>query len=265
MNNHSEDFREAGSRHSFDHSVVLQVLRGITSVADSSHDLAERRSAVLALFAEVLGSTCGIWAWGYGWPSPGLLIPIAVLDFGMTVEDRASIMQWGIDKDIESEFQVPIMQRVLRTNESTDVRRDIISDDVWSNSHMRRALLKSGWASWAHSVRYSERSTWSNIIFFRKLGQEEFGAREAAILSLMLQLPWMQSTAEESMPPTFFEGLTFRQRTVLLMLLDGKPRKTIAQHLGIAEDTVGDHIKAIYAHFQVNSAGELAAHFLRKR
>ena len=62
-----------------------------------------------------------------------------------------------------------------------------------------------------------------------------------------------------------FAGLTPRQRLVMLMLLDGLARKTIALRLGISEDTVGDHIKSIYTHFKVNSAGELAAFFLRSR
>ena len=30
----------------------------------------------------------------------------------------------------------------------------------------------------------------------------------------------------------------------MLLLLDGLPRKTIANQIGIAEDTVGDHIKS---------------------
>ena len=49
----------------------------------------------------------------------------------------------------------------------------------------------------------------------------------------------------------------------MMLLLDGLARKTIAKQLGISEGTVGDHVKSIYAHFSVNSLGELAALFLR--
>jgi DNA-binding CsgD family transcriptional regulator len=51
----------------------------------------------------------------------------------------------------------------------------------------------------------------------------------------------------------------------MLMLLDGLARKTIAVRLSITEDTVGDHLKSIYAHFGVGSASQLAALFLRDR
>ena len=47
------------------------------------------------------------------------------------------------------------------------------------------------------------------------------------------------------------------------MQLDGLSRKQIAANLAITEQTVGDHLKALYKHFGVHSAGELAAHFLR--
>ena len=51
----------------------------------------------------------------------------------------------------------------------------------------------------------------------------------------------------------------------MLLLLDGFSRKMIAAQMSLGEDTVGDHIKNIYRHFQVNSATELAAIFLRSK
>ena len=63
----------------------------------------------------------------------------------------------------------------------------------------------------------------------------------------------------------FLRDLTPRQRAVAIKLLEGYPRKMIAQQLNITLDTVGDHLKAIYVHFGVNSSGELAALFLRSR
>ncbi len=42
-------------------------------------------------------------------------------------------------------------------------------------------------------------------------------------------------------------------------------RKQIASELNITEDTVGDHIKSIYAQFCVGGASQLAALFLRNQ
>jgi DNA-binding NarL/FixJ family response regulator len=47
------------------------------------------------------------------------------------------------------------------------------------------------------------------------------------------------------------------------MLLSGMSRKAIAKQLGISEDTVGNHIKALFDHYGVESAIELAAIFLQ--
>ncbi len=67
------------------------------------------------------------------------------------------------------------------------------------------------------------------------------------------------------MPPEKFAGLTPRQRTITLMLLDGLTRKKAAASLGIGEETVNHHVKFIFRHFRVQSATELAALFLRGR
>jgi DNA-binding NarL/FixJ family response regulator len=64
-------------------------------------------------------------------------------------------------------------------------------------------------------------------------------------------------------PPQVFDGLTPRQRVILMMLLDGMSRKQIAIHVGTTLHTVNDHCKALYQHFGVNSATELASKFLK--
>jgi len=81
----------------------------------------------------------------------------------------------------------------------------------------------------------------------------------------MGSISWMQPRVSESVPAETFVGLTPRQRTVMLQLLDGQSRKQIAQSLGITVHTANDHIKAIYEHFQVRSATELAAKFLQSQ
>ena len=80
----------------------------------------------------------------------------------------------------------------------------------------------------------------------------------------MSSVSWMHSSIEESLAAGDLRGPTPQQPIVMLMLLDGAARKTMAQ-LHITEDTVGDHIKSIYVHFNVGSASQLAALFLRAR
>jgi DNA-binding CsgD family transcriptional regulator len=100
----------------------------------------------------------------------------------------------------------------------------------------------------------------------REIGKPDFSDHESIALDLALEsVAWMHSGIEESLPRETFVGLTPRQRIVMLMLLDGTTRKSIARQLRITQDTVGDHIKSIYNHFGIGSVSELAALFLRAR
>jgi DNA-binding CsgD family transcriptional regulator len=60
-------------------------------------------------------------------------------------------------------------------------------------------------------------------------------------------------------------GLTVRQRSVLALLAVGKPNKTIAAELGIAESTVELHVSALFARAECRSRAELVARFWTTR
>jgi DNA-binding CsgD family transcriptional regulator len=176
-------------------------------------------------------------------------------------------MEWGFDAEQDRSFRPRILAQMGSRRAATSLWRDLYTPAEWDAVPlMRRQLIKGGWSSWLNSVRYSDRDTWSSFFLLRRQGKPEFDSSDAMVVHWLLGgVPWLQSTAEETLPPEAFVGLTPRQRTVMLMLLDGQARKTIARRLDITELTVGDHIKSIYAHFGVNSSGELAAHFLRGR
>lgn len=53
--------------------------------------------------------------------------------------------------------------------------------------------------------------------------------------------------------------LTKREAEVAQLVLQGKPNKVVARHLRISENTVEDHIKAIFVKVGVGSRGELTA------
>jgi DNA-binding CsgD family transcriptional regulator len=246
---------------------VRRLLAAVTGIADTHNGLAERRRAVLVALADEIQADCGVWSWGRGWPDSTNVVPVAVIDFGVNDRQRGVLMQWGLNAETDRTFRQPILKQMGSGRAATTRWQDIYTPDEWdAMPFMRSQLLLGGWSSWLHSVRYSDRDTWSNFFLLRGPGQTEFGASEAAIVDLVLAaIPWMHSTAEELLPPDALVGLTPRQKTVMLMLLEGLTRKAISRRLGITEDTVGDHVKSIYIHFQVGSVGQLAAQFLRGR
>ncbi len=100
----------------------------------------------------------------------------------------------------------------------------------------------------------------------RRTGEPPFLPADQQLIDLaMSSIPWLEATLDNSLPVESSVALTSRQRIVLMMQLDGLSRKEIADRLQITLDTVGDHTKKIYEHFNVTSTGELAAFFLRNR
>lgn len=246
---------------------IARLVTAVAEIADTHSGLADRREAVLLALAELVQADCGVWAWGRGWPDSSMVVPVAVIYFGITDAQRSVLMQWGGAAETDRTFRPRVRAQMGTARSVTTLWQDIFTAEEWdAMPDMRRQLLEGNWSSWLHSVRYSDRDTWSNFFLLRNRGKDEFSPADAELVDLVLAaIPWLHSTAEEVLPPTAFEGLTPRQRTVMLMLLDGMARKVIASRMGISEDTVGDHIKSIYAHFGVGSVGELAAQFLRGR
>ena len=247
--------------------VVEQLLTIAVDAYEKCADLGERRRAVLKATMELVQADSGIWSWGRGWPQLSGITPVALIDAGFDPPQRAKMIEWALSPAAKQEFVEPIRTGMGNETRSAVIRRDMITDESWdTHPDIRRKLAQGGWGGFVHALRYSDRDTWSNFFLLRNEGRAEFGRREAAIADVMLNgIRWMQSTAEEYLEPETFAALTPRQRAVMLHLLDGLARKTIALRLGISEETVGDHLKAIYRHFDVGSASELAAKFLRSR
>lgn len=246
---------------------VSRLLAAVCEAADTHADLGLRRLALIQSLRDLLDADYAGWAWGRGWPDSGSVSPVAYISVGVDDVQRAMLMQWGFDLDADREFRGRIRRQMGQDLHATTIWQDIFSPDEWAaRPHMGRLMDCGGWSSWLHTVRYSDRDTWSNLLLFRNAGKPDFGAHEKSIVELVLQsIPWLRSTALEYVPPESLAPLTSRQRTVMLMILDGLPRKTIALRLGISEETVGDHIKALYAQLGVNSSSELARLFLRGR
>jgi DNA-binding CsgD family transcriptional regulator len=247
--------------------VVSLLLASVARIADDHAEIVGRRKTMLLALAEPVGADGGFWSWGRGRADSGPVVPLARIDFGLDDHQRAAIMDWALDAEADRDFRGRIHRQMGNATRVTTVRHDIFSAEEWAaEPFIRRMLRRGGWSSWLHSVRYSDRDTWSSLFLLRKNDRIEFGHHEAAIAHLVLDaIPWLHSTAEQTLPPKALIGLTPRQRTIMLMVLDGMPRKAIASRLDIAKDTVGDHLKAIYDRLGVGSSSQLAALFLRNR
>ena len=248
-------------------TTAQRLLESVIAIGNLHAELADRRRVFLTVLLEEIGADTGFWTWGHGTPTDRSVTPVAMIDLGCTDAQRAVVMQWGFDKDSFRGFYERIFQEMEGVTQSRSLLvTDFNDEERIGIPAMREHMARGGWGSWLHNVRYCPQNTWSSLFVLRNTDREEFQPREAAVLEMAVtSVSWLHVIAEESLPPETLRGLTQRQRTVMLMLLDGMSRKSIAHHLGITEDTVGDHIKAIFRHFEVSSATALAALFLRGR
>lgn len=173
--------------------------------------------------------------------------------------------QYALSPETDRLFNYPIRKRLEKKNHVTVSRSVVWDDSQWlADPVVTQVFHPLGWDNWIISVHYFKADTWTNLTFFRELGKPDFDEDERQFVELLLaSVAWMQPQVSESISPQAFVGLTHRQRTVMLYLLDGMPRKEIAAHMEVSLHTVNDHCKELYRRFEVNSATELAARFLR--
>jgi len=241
------------------------LLEMVTSPELTAASLADRRKLFLSGMATLLQADIGVWSWGRGFSVDGGIQPVAMIDHGMTMPQKTHLAEAGLDRKNDLEFRALIIRRMDETRRATVIREDIYSDAEWDRKpSFRRICDGLGMTSWITSVLYPRPDTWCNITYWRKANRGELGERERQLLDLVMSsVSWLLPTVRETVPAETFTGLTPRQRTVLLLLLDGLSRKSIAAELKLTEHTVGDHVKSIYQHFQVHSVNELAAQMLK--
>jgi len=105
----------------------------------------------------------------------------------------------------------------------------------------------------------------STALLFRKPGRPEFDERDARLVHLVIsECGVLHRDGLDIAQVDDVGELTPRQRSVLVMLMDGLSQKQVAQRLGIGHHTVGDHMKAIYRHFDVESRAELMRRFIQR-
>jgi len=230
-----------------------------------SASVAERRQLLVQELARLLRADMGIWAWGRGFSADGGIQPVAHIDVGMTIQHQTCLAEMGLNPKNDMEFRAVIIQRMGESRQITVARKDVYSDAEWDRRPYFRLICEGlEMTSWVMSLCYPGPDTWTTMTYWRKDHLSDLGERERRLLNLAFNtISWIQPTAVESIPGEVFAGLTHRQRTVLLLLLGGHSRKSIAAQLGVTEHTVGDHIKLIYQHFHVHSVNELAAKMLR--
>ena len=249
-------------------NAIARLTAGTISVAEMRLDLADARAETMALLIELTHATAGMWSWGVTDNENKTIAVIASIDVGFSAEQKTGMIKMGLDPTLYDELRVPSMELMQREQRSlrSILRTELFDYDAWRASQMRRNHVVVELDEWLHSVNLRNPEAWASIHLVRNTGLPPFQQLDQQLIDLaMSSIPWLVATSDRTLPVEQCTGLTSRQRLVLMMQLDGLPRKEIAARLQITTNTVGDHIKKIHEHFNIRSSGELAAKFLKNR
>lgn len=249
-----------------DADTAKRLFASTIQIGDRCSDLAARRLAVLQSLIELTFTAAGVWSWGYGDGSENTVMPVAVIPVGFTEPQMFDFVKFAMSSGVYTEIVEPIKLMKGTKSQIAVARSDLYDLQTWKGTFSCKALNEIGFEEWIQCVRYSSDQNWSQLFLLRANGQSSFSSSDRALVDLaMSSVGWLHASAAETLSAEERLGLTSRQRAVMLMMLDGHSRKQIASQFGIGEQTVGDHIKQIYRHFDINSLGELAAIFLRAK
>ena len=145
-------------------SIAQRLLESVVAMGNRHMGLAERRQEFLVELGNRITADAGWWAWGRGRPDSSTVAPVAMIDFGFTLDQRTVISEWALDREALQTFYQRILRAMGGANQITTLRRDIFDDEEWQAAPaMRGMLARAGWDAWIHSVRYSAQDTWSNF------------------------------------------------------------------------------------------------------
>jgi len=250
---------EGGIRES-DCRRTIRLLADAASL-EGSH--AERKRFLMRGLAELIGADAWVWTLGCEVEAGGRQTCVGFLHEGFEPEEFAGLLKALEDAEM-GKIAAPFYERVAMSGAHTTMHRQEIDPegkayqgrvgDLWRAANIDGVIM-SAYPLDARSL--------SGVAAYRRVGHPPFTERERDLLHIILsEVPWLHANGWPEDRGVEVPKLSPRERMVLNLLLDGKPRREIAESLEISEHTLGDYIKAVYRFFKVNSQGELIRRFM---
>ena len=237
-------------------------LLGDTASIEGNH--AEKKRFLMDGLCKLLEVDTWVWALGKRIEKAAPQCFLSILHEGFSPERFAAINLALENKEmgqvtedfyakIEATSRPLTLTRAEADPEQIGSQEDI--KELWDNADVG-SLIISGYPVEPGSVSF--------VGFYRRLADSEFTQREKQIAHIVLsEVPWLHLSGWPNDYGQTVPSLSPRQRSVLNLLLDGHPRKEIADLLSIAENTVSGYTREVYRHFGVSSHPQLMRKFLK--
>ena len=246
---------------------VRAIVRLLGDVAQQTGGVAARKRALMDGLGRLVGADHWIWTISRGMRS-GMPMTVGLIHSGFDDEQLAALMAGSQDLEAPPPENEMALTEFLRGEHFTRTRQQWISDERWYGStHVQKYRQPARMDHFIFSIMPLNESGDDDLIsgigLHREFGREPFTDRDRRIAHIVTsEVPWLHYAELPGEASRQVPALTPRQRTVFGLLIEGKPRRTIATSLGISPHTVNDHVKAIYRHFDVNSRSQLMHRFM---
>lgn len=238
---------------------VRSIVRLLGEVIAASGGINEKRRMLMDGLCSLIGATA--WAWCMAEFDPDK--PPSFIGFLHSGFDDERFSHYMEAMNHPGHGEITHRSSIELKEKGTHLTRtlrQIDPDRVLENSAIGAYWEKADIGSLVLSQRPMEGGGTSGVAVYRRVGEPQFDQREARLAHIILsEVPWLHFTAFPDESSGEITRLSPRERTVLNLLCEGWPRKKIADHLGLAENTVHGYVKGIFLHFGVHSQSELVA------
>jgi len=244
---------------------IEQIVHLVSEAGDPTTDLPlpDRKRMLVEGVARLIDADVFIWSTAVADPNrPSDAMPTCIIDGGWRDgREQALVYEALTNKEFTSHTLHRVSQGVSSVRHITMRRTEFVPEDVWRIHG--GPWLKAGLEHSVLTIYPFSPTTFSGVGFHRRVGRPNFTDRDKALVHVVFsQVRWLHLHGTNEPAGSKALHLTPRERQVLLRLIQGESKKQIAYGLGLSEHTVGDHVKQLYKHFNVNSRGELQALFL---
>jgi DNA-binding CsgD family transcriptional regulator len=243
---------------------VRAIVRLLADVAilDGGHEAKKR--ALMDGLGELIEADGWLWTMTRVDLARDAPMSLGIMHGGLTDEQVAGWIEMNHDRAHPPPEHAPIIRELRRGRHFTRSRDQLVEAQAWyDHPTVKRYRLARGIEHSLHSIfPLDEPGVISGVGFYRRVGRESFTARQRRIAHIVLsEVDWLHYADLPGDHGRDVPRLSPRQRVVLVLLLEGRPRGEIARLLHISPHTAHDHAKAIYRQFGVSSQVALIRRF----
>jgi DNA-binding CsgD family transcriptional regulator len=254
---------ESRSSRSLSEADARMMVRLVAEATVFGKTIAEKQTRLLSELSELVDAKAWLWNFNFKMISGIQKVYVSYAHGGFSLARFAKYLQ-----ALEHPDMGRVADAIFREVEVTDrpvtmPKYQIDPDNRASESEALKLRVNADIGHLVVSFHPTDDHFAGCVGLYRRVSEPPFTDREVQMIHIVLtEVPWLHRTRSPDDRGAKVPRLSPRQQSVLVLLLDGHPRKVISQKLGISEHTLGGYIKEVFRHFSVNSQAELMHRFL---